>query len=510
MTETVAGQEKSTRETDAGERPLPELEADLLALASDLAAAECRWLQMVEEFDRREGWAGFGVLSCAHWLSWRCGLSLTTAHEKVRVARALRTLPAVLKAFESGELSYARTRAIVRAATPENEEHLVELARHSTGAQLEKIVRATVGVRKLDEVKERAAQCYVHSHWEDDGSLIFRARLGPEQGAALLRAIDAAQAADWRAGADTDEVEDGVDANEVDPAGDTATDTAGDVDVDAEVDAALFAAAGQVPAAAAVAVDPTEHEHPPATREERILDRVDALVTVAEAYLAGQAPVAGADVYQVVVHVRDDAPPHIEDGPALPTETALRLACDSSAYCVHRGRRGQVLDVGRKTRRIHSALRKALWLRDGGCRFPGCQRTRRVDAHHVRHWLHLGPTALDNLVLLCRRHHGSVHEGGFGLVMGADGQPIFTLPDGSDFPEVPALLPSTGDPASWHRVPVASHAVDTRWLGDRLDLVAAVDSVLRAKRSRPVGTGDEGRAWPSVPPQRAARVTEPT
>ena len=410
MTETVAGQGDLARDGLPGERPLPELEADLLALASDLAAAECRWLQMVEEFDRREGWAGFGVMSCAHWLSWRCGLSLTTAHEKVRVARALRGLPKVVEAFESGELSYARTRAIVRAATPENEEHLVELARHSTGAQLEKIVRATVGVRKLDEVKERTAQCYVHSHWEDDGSLVFRARLGPEQGAALLRAIDAAQAADWRAEAGTDgDAEDGPDV--VSEAGDTEP----------------------------AVVEPADHEHPPATREERTLSRVEALVTVAEAYLAGQAPVAGADVYQVVVHVRDDAPPHVEDGPALPTETALRLACDSSAYCVHRGPRGQVLDVGRKTRRIHSALRKALWLRDGGCRFPGCQRTRRVDAHHVRHWLHGGPTALHNLVLLCRRHHGSVHDGGFGLVMGADGQPIFTLPDGSAFPEVPAL-----------------------------------------------------------------------
>ena len=233
-----------------------------------------------------------------------------------------------------------------------------------------------------------------------------------------------------------------------------------------------------------VAVELAGHEHPPATREERILDRVDALVTVAEAYLSGNAPVAGADVYQVVVHVRDDAPPHVEDGPALSTETALRLACDSSAYCVHRGARGAVLDVGRTTRRIPSALRRALWLRDGGCRFPGCHRTRRVDAHHIQHWLHLGPTALDNLVLLCRRHHGSVHEGGFGLVMGSDGQPIFSLPDGSPHPEHPDRPASTSEPARWHRVAVASHAVDTRWLGDRLDLVAAVDSVLRAKPTR--------------------------
>ena len=81
--------------------------------------------------------------------------------------------------------------------------------------------------------------------------------------------------------------------------------------------------------------------------------------------------------------------------------TAQRLACDSARVAMRHGPDGQVLDVGRKTRTISPALRRALAARDNQCRFPGCQ-ARRCDAHHIRHWAHGGTTALDNLVLLCR------------------------------------------------------------------------------------------------------------
>src|SRR4051812_17575193 len=104
--------------------PLPELETGIIALASDLAAAEGVWLLMVAEFDRREGWAGHGVVSCAHWLSWRCGFSLSASRDKVRVARALANLPVTAEAIQRGELSYSRARAITRVATPENEVEL--------------------------------------------------------------------------------------------------------------------------------------------------------------------------------------------------------------------------------------------------------------------------------------------------------------------------------------------------------------------------------------------------
>src|SRR4051794_31303123 len=195
MEKTVVGIELLDIDTAS----LPELESGIIELASDIAAAEAVWLSMIAAFDVREGWAGHGVVSCAHWLSWRCGLSLPTAHEKVRVSRALTNLPTTTAAFEKGELSYSRARAITRVATPETEAELVELARHSTGAQLERVVRAMSGVLKADEVKERSFHRSVSWHWEEDGSLRLNARLDPIEGAAVINAIEAAQAADWNA-----------------------------------------------------------------------------------------------------------------------------------------------------------------------------------------------------------------------------------------------------------------------------------------------------------------------
>ncbi|MDX6242328.1 MAG: hypothetical protein QOE76_51 [Frankiales bacterium] len=442
--------------SDTEETPLPLLEASLLALASDLAAAECRWLQMLAEFDRREGWAGVGVVSCAHWLSWRCGLSLSTAREKVRVARALLTLPKISASFEKGELSYSRARAIVRAADPENEALLLDIARHSTGAQLERIVRATVGVQRLEEVRERRSRRTVHWHWDEDGSLVLRARLEPEEGAAVLAALEAAQARQLSS-EPSEEATDAVAENEeVDE-----TDDDGREREEGEPDRA----GDGRPAPALM------------TADERAATRADGLVAIAEAFIAHQAPVDGADVFQVVVHLKDDAPPHLEDGPVLAVETAMRLSCDSSIYCIHEDVRGAVLDVGRASRRIPRALRRALWRRDGGCRFPGCGRRRRVDAHHVVHWSKLGPTCLDNLVLLCRHHHTLVHEGGFGLRMNAQGHPEFRTPDGAELPEFPGAARSENQPRHWHRGEVAADAVDTQWGGEPAD-VGYVASVI--------------------------------
>src|SRR4051812_15572550 len=180
----------SADEAAGEEQPLEALEADLIALATDLAAAECRFLQMIAEFDRRQGWAVQGVVSCAHWLSWRCGLSLVSARERVRVARALEALPKVVESFEKGELSYARARAIVRVATPENEEALVATARSSTGAQLERICRATKAAQRADDpTPVRESRRTVSWHWDDDGMLVLRARLDAEEGAAVIAAL---------------------------------------------------------------------------------------------------------------------------------------------------------------------------------------------------------------------------------------------------------------------------------------------------------------------------------
>ena len=94
------------------------------------------------------------------------------------------------------------------------------------------------------------------------------------------------------------------------------------------------------------------------------------------------------------------------------------------------GADGEPLDIGR--RRAHPARAgRALRSRDGGCRFPGCDRTRFTEGHHVKHWADGGETRLGNLVTLCRFHHRLVHEGGFGFAITDDGVFVFTRPDGA-------------------------------------------------------------------------------
>jgi hypothetical protein len=95
---------------------------------------------------------------------------------------------------------------------------------------------------------------------------------------------------------------------------------------------------------------------------------------------------------------------------------------------------GEPLNIGRKSRTIPPAIRRALQRRDGGCRFPGCSCNRFVDAHHILHWADGGETGMDNLVLLCRRHHRLVHEGGFGVHTGAGHEIWFSYPSGDTLP----------------------------------------------------------------------------
>jgi hypothetical protein len=119
------------------------------------------------------------------------------------------------------------------------------------------------------------------------------------------------------------------------------------------------------------------------------------------------------------------------DERALAVATVRRLACDCSVVGVVDDDDGEPLNVGRKTRIVSASLQRALKSRDGGCRFPGCDRTRFTEAHHVHHWAKGGETKLGNLVTLCSFHHRLVHEGGFGLGVTDGGVFVFTRPDGS-------------------------------------------------------------------------------
>ncbi len=372
------------------ERPLESLGDEICELAAHIAAATCRWLLLLAEFDRREGWAEWGLRSCAHWLSWRCSLSLTTAREHVRVARRLDELPLVRETFAAGILSFCKVRALTRVATPETEAQLLMLAEHSTGAQLDTIVRGFGNALAADN----EAACRSHEYrslsweWEDDGSLRIRGRLPAEEGALVVAALEAAR----RPWPGDDEPPDGA-ATATDP-----------------------------PSAAALAAD--------------------ALGAVARiALAAGDGPPTAADPCQLVVHVdaRTLAGGHdhgngtvdrceLEHGPALAPETARRLGCDAALVRIIE-RDGEPLSVGRRKRTIPAALRRALRSRDAGCRFPGCTHGRFLHAHHIEHWAHGGTTELGNLVQLCSHHHRLVHEGGF-TVERRQGAMCFRRPDG--------------------------------------------------------------------------------
>jgi hypothetical protein len=171
--------------------PLERLEAQICELAGHLAAATCRFLVLLGDFDARRGWADWEMSSCAAWLSWKCQMSSGTAREHVRVARALRDLPVIRGEFAAGRLSYAKVRALTRIATPATEAGLAEIAGPMTGNQLERFARAHRQVSSADDAAARVQRRLVW-RFEDDGSLAGTFRLPPLAGAVLLKALRAA------------------------------------------------------------------------------------------------------------------------------------------------------------------------------------------------------------------------------------------------------------------------------------------------------------------------------
>jgi hypothetical protein len=427
---------------------LRRLEDQITELAAHIHAATCRFLELICEFDERGGWSGPGLRSCAHWLNWKCGLSMGAAREQVRVAHALKKLPQISAAFRAGEVSYAKVRALSRVATPANEEYLLMIARHGTAAHMERLVR---NYRRVKRIEALEAENHRHDfrelsyYQDDDGCWMLRGRLPPEQGARVIAALHAAQEQEFR--------------ERRDAAADTAEGTEGS--------------------------EYLRHADPVAAR------RADALVRLAEGYLAGTASGNGGERHLLHLHVEldtlradgDGAAGELEGSGSVSAETSRRLACDASVIPWLDDKDGEPLSVGRRTRTIPPAIHRALRRRDGGCRFPGCTASRFVDAHHVRHWADGGETRLDNLVLLCRYHHRLLHEGGFGLQMPAAEALRFTRPDGSIIPAVPPTrfrgnvfaLMAGNQRAGIH---ISPETPIPYWYGEHMDDSLAVEGML--------------------------------
>ena len=217
-----------------------------------------------------------------------------------------------------------------------------------------------------------------------------------------------------------------------------------------------------------------------------VVVHVDSGALADEQYVPAGTPAPGSAMAAQSQTVLDEA-----GGIHVSAETARRLACDAAKVEMQHGPDGEILGVGRRTRTISPALRRALAARDGQCRFPGCQN-RRCDAHHVRHWADGGETVLDNLVLLCRRHHRAVHEEGFGITLDAAGEVQFTRPDGRPFPVAPppplwtdaALAPVT-ERLEREGVDIDSEAAPPAWKGERVDIGWAVGLLWKPQPDAP-------------------------
>jgi hypothetical protein len=416
-------------------RELERIGEEIATLAAHVHSATYQLLALLAEFDDRDGWSGSGFRSCAHWLSWRTGIAAGAAREKVRAARALRSLPHVSAAMHRGELSFAKVRAITRVATPQNEAELLEVARNGTAAQVERIVRAWRRVDRLEEEdadRARHESRHLSIHIDDDGMYVVRGRLEPEAGALLEKALEVAGEVLYGRGP------------------------------------SATGAPGEMPGAA-----------------ER---RADAAGVVAEMALAhGAAGESRGATFEVTVHVdadalREDAAEGqavLADGARVSAETSRRLACDAGRVIMMHDAAGNTVNVGRRTRTIPPPIRRALSHRDRTCRFPGCD-LRYCDAHHIVHWADGGVTSLDNLVLLCRRHHRAVHEGGFTIARDAGGSTRVYRPDGSVLPHVPDAPVLHADLVSTHAargVAVDGSSLVTFGSGGPLDLHMAVLSL---------------------------------
>jgi Domain of unknown function (DUF222)/HNH endonuclease len=289
---------------------IDQLDRDIVTLATRINAATYELLVLIRQFDERAGWLQWGLSNCAEWLHWRCDLSMSTAREKVRVAHALKTLPAIATAFSIGELSYSKVRALTRVAREDNEEVLLAFALKTTASRVEERCRE-LRCGTADSISE-ANRAHANRSLR-----VFR---DAERGTMTITHVDCSALANSK----------------------------------------------------------------------------------------GRS--------------------------SLPIESVKRLCCDGDAIVLVEDEDGEPLSVGRKTRTVPTAIKRALQARDKACVFPGCHHKRFVDAHHIKHWSAGGETSLDNLLLLCSQHHRLVHEGGFRIERDYQNRWFFQRPDGRAVP----------------------------------------------------------------------------
>ena len=463
-----------------------ELGRRLISAKADLDAATARWLMDLAEFDRREGYRADGQKSTANWLNMKCGLSMSAAYERVRVARKLTKLDVIRSSFLKGQVSYSKVRAITRIANVDNENDLLAAALAASASTVEAICLRYKTRKAADEDPSFSA-------WENrryasrnnhDGTVTFMHTVPYDEALAITNQVEAELEAKLRRISSPHHSRRAV----ISDFGGIAA-----LRADAAADLLTGRSSGNGPATAVVGIvdtrtrlvpDPTNRATAPepsgstsesATCEPARTETVntepvnaDGPPSDTDSQGIGPSPTEADDLATEPGDVEpgDVEPSAADPGATDPTEgdpgatdpTPLspgsrthlgptltvggnavgegvirRMLCDCDLESAILDDTGQPYKLGLTARIPTKALRNAVLLRDGHtCQFPGCDAEARLDLHHVLHWIDNGPTDHDNLLALCRFHHGVVHEGKWTVTLeGPANRPVFTRPDGT-------------------------------------------------------------------------------
>jgi hypothetical protein len=322
------------------------------------------------EFAATEAWEEEGSTSPIDWLRFNCHLTSTVAADRIAVGEAMDQLSASVEATMSGEIGFAHLKDMARTAeavgSKFDESKLLEKARENSPGKFHYI-------------------CHHYRHAAD------RKRFEAEQAELMeIRKLSISQC------------EDGV----------------------VLVNGVLDPVGGAAFIGAIVPLARRSGAHDDRNLEQRL---ADALVELASGG-GSQAQIQVTSSIETLLGLSGAAAAEMEFSLPVSSTTIERLACDSSIARILLNSESTVIDVGRSKRVVSEPMRRALAVRDGHCRWTDCERPASWSAaHHVVHWLHGGSTDLDNLILLCHRHHRMVHEGSWQIVRG-DGGRILTIP----------------------------------------------------------------------------------
>jgi hypothetical protein len=357
-------------EEDLSSVPAESMGDDQIALHRIGNRVQAEVLRRLRRFDSGQGYASSGALTAKAWLRWRCNLTGPNASNMVEVSRQLASLPQATQALADGDISYRHASLIASTAADlgdmmesHAEDILVTAAKELdpkrlsfVALQLRHCLEPDGVLRDANEQHDRR---YLYLSQTLGGVFYLNGRFDAEGGALLRTALDSVM-------------------------------------------------------------------RPPALNDERVgrQHQADALLELCRRQLdGGQLPEVGGQKPHLAVTVDlatlcrqpRSAAAELEWSQPIPAETARRLACDAAITPIIDGEADQTSRV------VPGPTRRALSARDKGCRFPGCDCPPAwTDAHHVKHWADGGPTTLDNLVLLCRRHHRLVHEEGWTLELHQD------------------------------------------------------------------------------------------